>query len=384
MPLCTFVLIMAYSYGSKTVFASGFLEIVAYFSLWPLFVFKKFYQASCKRILLVEPFQMGDILSLTPMIAPLKEKYPDAKLYVLTKPSSGGILKFDSRIDEVLTTDFPWSDYGHKENSIDRLVNTFSFLWKLRSYTFDIGIDTRGDVRSQIILGLLGCKKRIGYTNYLHSNVNLRGFFLNGFLDKSQYTHRYEWNLELLTLLGIGKEKLLPAKFPSFVPDRLGITPVSEKYTVVHIGGGWEFKRWDNAKWAELINKLSVNGKKVYVIAGGGEKDILEEVQKLAAHADNVVFKITSFEELITYIAGCELFVGLDSGPMNLAVCLNRKVIGLYGPGDSAMWYPLNSISSYIHKKNEFPCSPCLQTVCIHPERSCMKVIETIDVLEII
>ena len=68
---------------------------------------------------------------------------------------------------------------------------------------------------------------------------------------------------------------------------------------------------------------------------------------------------------------------------MNLAVCLGKPVIALFGPGDSNSWRPYSSISHFIHKKENFPCNPCSQKFCYYPEKNCMAVISVDEVMNI-
>jgi ADP-heptose:LPS heptosyltransferase len=186
--------------------------------------------------------------------------------------------------------------------------------------------------------------------------------------------------------LGFSEHELLPIKFPCFIPDKLGIEDrIGVKKIVVHIGGGWKYKRWDETKWIHLISKLGeIVNQNVFVIAGGGEEDVLNRIQKMIPKRENIQFKVTSFEELIEYIYRCDKFIGLDSGPMNLAVCLNKPVVALFGPGDSEMWHPLNAQSKYIHKKEKFSCNPCMQTVCFYPEKNCMMAIEVGELIDLL
>jgi ADP-heptose:LPS heptosyltransferase len=378
-----------YSYTKKQSLLNQLLEIGSYVLLLPFTLVQRATQKPTKKILLIEPFQMGDVLSLSPLIAPILKKFSGAEIFILTKNSSGSILEYDSRIKEVIKLDFPWSDYGFKENKLSRIASMLKRALLLRSYRFDLGIDTRGDVRSQILLALVGCQKRIGYLNYLHSNIYLKGLLLTDSLLKSKYKHRYLWNLELLTKLGIEETELFPIQFPSFVPDRISpLTQDRKKHIVIHIGGGWEYKRWSETKWAKLIDSLRGQSRNdIVVIAGPGEREVIERI-KVAMGANesdrSLEFKITTLEEMIGLVNQCQQFIGLDSGPMNLAVCLNKKIVALFGPGDSTMWKPLNEGAKFIHKVEKFSCNPCMQTVCLHPNKSCMEEIEVEDVLAVL
>ncbi len=380
---------MPYRYTKKQTVFAQLLEVNALILLWPVVLFKRARSHSAKRILLVEPFQMGDVLSLTPMLAPLLRHFPSAEIYVLTKSSSGSILEYDSRVKKVIKIDFPWSDYGYKQNKIGRIALAIRDTVRLGYYQFDIGLDTRGDIRSQILLTLAGCQWRVGYQNYLHSNLSVKGWLLTHRLKQSKYQHRYLWNLELLTQIGLNENELYPIQFPSFKPDQLKETVVMESESVViHTGGGWEFKRWSEAKWVELIKQLSEKSDRGIVVIGGpGEKEIVDRIRKEVnryASERKIQFRITTLTEMVALIKNCHQFIGLDSGPMNLAVCLNKPVIALFGPGDSAMWKPLNNDSSYIHKIEKFSCNPCMQTVCGFPKKSCMEEIEVEEITKLL
>lgn len=377
---------MIRTYSKRKVSLNQILEKISFVFLYPFIVLQKPNKKKVRNILLVEPFQMGDILSLTPLIQPLISQYPDAKISFLTKPSSGAILEYDSRVHKVYSTDFPWADHGVKNFSLKRTLNAIKYVFNLRKNGFDLGIDTRGDIRSQILMVLAGCQSRLGYLNYLHSNINLAGNLLTHKVKKSNYYHRYEWNLSLLKALGLQGKELFPIQFPSFIPDKIQAKNDTHlKVIVLHVGGGWIYRRWSETKWIELINLLHEKPyDKILVIGGAGEKDVVQRIESGVFKKDKVEFKVSTLEELIMYTNQSVLFIGLDSGPMNLAASLNKNSIALFGPGDSAMWRPLNKDGKFIQKVDKFPCSPCLQLECSFPKKNCMQEIEVKDVLKLI
>ncbi|MCS6820320.1 MAG: glycosyltransferase family 9 protein [Microscillaceae bacterium] len=385
---------MPYHYRPKTVFLSHLLEAIAFLVLLPLQLFKRKRIKNVTKILLIEPFQMGDVVSLFPMITPLKKAFPEGKIYILTKPSSGAVAHLDQRITHVFTTDFPWSDYGYKKSKLSRLWQLTRFLWRLRKEKFDLGIDTRGDVRSQAVLQFIGCKQVVGYQHYLGSNIWLKGWLLDKKCKTSPYLHRYEWNTYLLTTLQIPREKLIPVELPCFFPQISAaviqeIQPLSP-YILLHVGGGWEYKRWQIEKWQQLVREMLYKQPyRVIVIGGKGEAEqiaqmanSLADLAKLAN--EKLIYKITTLEQMVALLQSCLFFVGLDSGPMNLATCLGKKVVALFGPGDSQMWYPYSPESRWIHKKQLFACNPCFQTECFFKQKNCMASIEVAEVMQAI
>jgi ADP-heptose:LPS heptosyltransferase len=372
---------MARQYSRKKILVGKMLEIVAAVFLLPA-VWLRRPRPAVRKILLVEPFQMGDVLSLTVLFRPLREHYGEAELYVLTKPSSGAILGMVPGV-KVVAADFPWSDHGEKSVTMARMIRAMRETWKLRALDFDLGIDTRGDIRSQLLMVLAGCRMRLGYKNYLHSNMNTWGWLLTHHSDPPKYKHRFEWNLFLLTALGMAERSLLPVALPSVeLSDK--VEPPSGRYPVVHVGGGWIYRRWPEENWIALIRWLALRVDRVYVIGGAGEKEILDRIGAATQENVNVQIEVTDLVGLVYRISDCRFFVGLDSGPMNLAACLNKPSVALFGPGDTEMWRPLSAGSEVIRRTENFPCSPCLQLTCLHPGRNCMHAIQVADVVSIL
>lgn len=378
-------------YSTRTLLLNRILELV----LFGVSVFLRIFQKkkyinrldlSEKNIILIEPYQLGDIISLSVMLNPLKKKFPKSNIYILTKSSNLHIYRHDNRIKETLISEFPWTDHGSfRYGSYDRWRDLYLDLQKHKHLFFDIGIETRGDVRSQFILNILNVKEIVGYTTNSGSNMSNLGLFLHKKIQfNSNYSHRYDSNCQLLTLLDIHRQDIFPITFPSYTGEKYSLTN-KNKYIVIHVGGGWEFKRWRNKNWSSLINYI--NNKydwEIHLIGGENERKIVEEIQDLTTLNSKLFFKITTFEELMNEIQNCSLFIGLDSGPLHIAECINKNVIGLYGPGNSELWKPYTENSRYIHNVNGFTCNPCLQKICIHPDNNCMDAIRVTEVCELI
>ncbi len=375
---------MAYTYSRKNVVLAGMLEKTA-FNIYKIFNIRKpkaAGQDEIEKILIIEPFQMGDIASLSVMIEPLKKKFPESSIILLTKSGNENIFEFDGRI-KVITSEFPWSDYN-KKWSLKRYFKLFIDIIQIRKLKISIGIDPRGDIRSQVILLMIGCRERLGYTCYMNSNVNTRGLLLTQKAENPVMEHRYDRNLNLLNYLGI--KNLYPVNFPSIDVSSVNmeIKKKDEISILIHPGAGWIYRQWPLNNWVKLIETLSENKRiKMTVIGGKGEKEILSRIFT-SVNDDRIEFKITNLKDLILSIKYSDLFICLDSGPMNLAVCMDKPVIALFGPGDSAMWRPYSSKSVFIHKKENFPCNPCLQKVCYYPENNCMMMISVDEVMELV
>ncbi len=379
---------MPYRYAKSKQYGSRLIELGGWLFLTALNAFDRFFKKPAEvTFLIVEPFQMGDLISTSVLLDPLKESFPGCKIYILTKSQNAFVFANDTRVEQTFVAEVPWSDYGPKKGTVQRWFSLFKETWKLRKYSFHTGIDCRGDIRSQLLMVLSGCYNRVGYRNYLNSNINLKGLLLTHKIGAAPYDHRYDWNRYILTALGIPSKKLFPIKFPTLQADACEKMPqvTSSDYLLVHIGGGWVYKRWPVKNWINLINWLDAAfTSKVVVIAGPGEKDILAEIQASVNETSSVTFQLPTYSEMLCLIKSSRLFIGLDSGPMNIATCLEKPVIALFGPGDSDTWYPYSSSSKYLHKKEMYPCNPCAQLKCYFPSNSCMMAINWSEVKALI
>jgi len=324
-------------------------------------------------ILLIEPFQMGDVLSLAVLFDPLLERFPGAKIVIWCHDRNAAVYANDAGVHLILTAPFPWSSHGSKRGSLSHWIAVLRSCRRARSLRPDIAIDVRGDIRSQLLMLAAGSPQRIGYTTYVHSNLCLRGLLLSDPLADIAEKHRYLTNLNALTpLLGSAPPLHLPALN---VPRT-----TSETFTIaIHPGAGWLYKRWDPTRWAALITRLLQHpNMHLFLIAGPGELALCDEINSLLPSPLEVVS--TNFDGLLRTIASVNLFIGLDSGPMNAATLMNIPVIALFGPGESSVWHPLSHGSRFFHHVENYPCHPCTQITCVRAADPCMTAIHADEV----
>jgi len=324
-------------------------------------------------IVVIEPFQLGDVLSLAVMIDPILAKFPEARIVLWCHTKAADVFRGDKRIWKTVTAPFPWSSRGSKRGSVAEWRAVLASCREVSRLRPDVGIDPRGDIRSQAMLLLGGCAARIGYRRYVASNMELRGLLLTDALPASSQAHRYLSNLETLApLLGVVPALRLPAYGPPRVASAGGT-----KTVLIHPGAGWPFRLWPVERWIELVSRLVALGNvRVLQVAGPGEKELAAEIS--AGVPGGVETRFPSFDELLSTFAAVDLLICLDSGPMNAAALMNVPILALFGPGIPELWRPLSEGSAYFQHVEAYPCFPCTQIVCVHPEDPCIRTI-TVD-----
>ena len=90
----------------------------------------------------------------------------------------------------------------------------------------------------------------------------------------------------------------------------------------------------------------------------------------------------TSLPELAALLRSCAVCVTNDSGPMHLAVALDRPVVSIFGPSDSLWIGPYRRPDAVVSAN--VPCSPCYLrklSQCPH-EHACMHQVSSETVIE--
>lgn len=343
-----------------------------------------------KRILLIQPSRIGDIVFSLPTLSALRRTYSRARITWLVDDRCRDLVEGHPDLDEVLVVPFKAIEEALKIGAWRGVVQTLSRLKReLRSRSFDLSIDLHGLAKSALLVWMAGARFRIGSANTTGMKEG-SGFFSREIPPRPDDRHTVERNLSVIDFLGGPVEE---ARF------RLTISETAQRQVremldsaghreqdrlvVVHPGAGWLSRRWPADRFAELINTLGMTaGLRLAVIggaAGGSEEGRLFEqlFSLIRAPVMDLVNRL-SLKQLIALLRETDLFIGNEAGPLHLAAALDRPVVALIGPTRPELTGPFGRRALIIRKP--VSCAPCRERNC--SELTCMKAIEVTDVLE--
>ncbi len=110
---------------------------------------------------------------------------------------------------------------------------------------------------------------------------------------------------------------------------------------VIHPGSGALRKCWDTERFAELIEHLQADGRRVVLLLGEAERYRWPDKLLAKWRKQYELREPDSLIELAEVIAGASLYIGNDSGPTHLAAQLGLPTIAMYGPTDPVVWAPV-------------------------------------------
>lgn len=252
-------------------------------------------KSQIKKILLIKFRGIGDVILSTVVLKNIKSQYPDAVIDFLTERPSAQLLKEIPLINEVLIYNF------------SNRFEIASKILEIRRRKYDLVIDLYSNPKSAQLTFGSGAKFRAGFPY----RGRKYAYNLYGPAERGKH-HAGELHLLFLERIGIEvkhREQYLmvskeaaenATKFFKLQKDDL-------KFCALVPGGGWESKRCDPEKFAEIGRKIYERyGLTSLILWGKGD---LDEAEKIKAMMTNNA--VLSPETLLWRWEQCRLGVYL-------------------------------------------------------------------------
>lgn len=300
------------------------------------------------------PTWLGDAIMTTPAIENIIKTYPNAKIILLGSYVSTQAFKGFKNVTKVII------DNSKKQNN--RYLNLIKIAKEVGKV--DLAISFRRSFSSKFMMFFIKAKKKFNYRRLVKEEIHLVLRY-NDFVNK------------VLNLNNKAGDLKLYFKPFIYLKPTLGINPGATYGSA---------KRWYPNEFAKVA--ISLSSKYNIVIFGGPmetdiAKDIEEELIKNGIlNYENLAGK-TTIPELIEKIAGLDLFITNDSGPMHVAAAYKVKTIAIFGPTKFSETNQWNNEKGKIITKN-LECAPCMKRSCPLKHHNCMKLITSNDVLKVI
>ena len=119
-----------------------------------------------KRILLIQPSRIGDIVFSLPTLFALRRTFPRARITWLVDDRCRDLVEGHPDLDEVLVVPFKAIEEALKKGTWRGVAQTLRRLKReLRSRSFDLSIDLHGLAKSALLVWMAGARFRIGSAN---------------------------------------------------------------------------------------------------------------------------------------------------------------------------------------------------------------------------
>jgi lipopolysaccharide heptosyltransferase II len=340
------------------------------------------------RILIIRPDHIGDVLFTTPALRALRCAAPDAHITYMVGSWAYEVVKNNPHLSEIIICPFP----GFTRRPKKHLLQPYTLLWRyarsLRSKSFDVALTLRFDHWWGAMLAYwAGVPQRIGY-----ALPEMRPFLTKA-VPYVGGRHEVEQNLHLvMATLGDDIEHPGPLEFrpePEHVKSALNHLPGKNgdrRYLCLHPGTRAPVKLWRPESFAQVADTLAKRYDLQVIISGSaGERNLAEDIAGQMESNPVVIAGQTSLGQLAAIMGRCELVIGVDSGPLHLAVSQGVPTVHLFGPVDHRTFGPWGDPRRHLVLLSDRDCIPC-NRLDYAPgeleEHSCVRSITVTQVLK--
>jgi ADP-heptose:LPS heptosyltransferase len=341
------------------------------------------------RIVVAKLIGMGSILQATPLLKSLKRQYPDAKLTFVTMRSNQELLKRLSCVDEILVLD---------DRSLARMgITTIETVAALIRQRADLYFDLEVYSGFASLLALWAAtRNRLGF--YRHSTAFKKGI----------YTHLMYFNTRMPVrqlYLQLGRVAGIPAgEDESTGPIQINDDERSAALRFLDEIPGWHRnepyivinpnasdllleRRWPAQSVIEAIEHLVTAGHQIALMGAPNEASFVQSLFEMMT--PEVQFRVAntagrlSLGELLALLQGAACVLTNDSGPMHMAIALERPTVCLFGPANPEHYGQDLPYVEIFYAKTF--CSPCLYEADEPPcngNNICMQQIQPYAVVE--
>lgn len=349
-------------------------------------------------MLLIRPDHLGDVLMASPVVELLRKALPEAHLAMMVGPWAAEVARRDPLVDEVVVCPFPGFTRAPKGSPLA----PYGLLWRasaeLRREGYHAALLLRFDHWwGAWLAALAGLPVRVGH------GVRECAPFLTHALEPPARVHWAEQGLRaarrLLEVWGVGGETLdrSPAavsppqprrrgddsathpadpagRAVRWPPLRFGLEEADEaqasslwgeldldtgrRVVAFHPGAGSPLKHWPERHWIDLGWTMAAKGMQI-VVTGSQAESVMARRIAAAVPGGRVLAGRTPLGTLAAVLRRCDLVVGVDSGPLHLAVAVGTPTVHLFGPSDPAVFGPWGDPAIHRVVASEWPGAPC-------------------------
>ncbi|MBA3314332.1 MAG: glycosyltransferase family 9 protein [Planctomycetaceae bacterium] len=295
-----------------------------------------------RRICIIKPSALGDVVQSLPLLDPLRARFPKASVSWVIGKGLGSLLEGHAGIDELIEFD--------RKGGVRGLV---SLLRTLRSRKFDVVFDLQGLFRTGLMTWSTAAPVRIGLHTSREGAHRSYTSVVDGTGRDVPARLRCGRVIDEITrdetVVGTAPKRPLEnsrssasesSGLPLTIADRAFATQrlksLTQPVLAICPGARWATKRWPARNFAALAARAHRQFGAAAMILGGPDE------QKLGQRVEHHLRELmpssaivnlvggTTLRQLAAVLEGSTWVAANDSGPMHLADAVGTPVLGLF------------------------------------------------------
>lgn len=298
-----------------------------------------------RRILIIRPDRIGDVILTTPLMRAVKLSFPGSFVGVLVGSYTAPLLKDNPHIDAIITDDPDGADAGRS--------GFWNLVRRVRKFNFDTGLMPLPRERHAWMMLLAGIHTRVGSGGKIYQILTATKS-----VSRNKYIplrHEADYVMDLGRKIGINIEDLSPQIFLTESEQAAAKRFFEEKgidFTKpligVNPGSKGSSPNWIPERYVQLAEKLSQEYQ-LFINAGPENSGM----KKYFAHLEHsaVVHIPKDLRELASLVSQLSILIAPSTGTLHVAAALKIPTVALFCPLTACsptLWGPLGNKAANI------------------------------------
>lgn len=278
---------------------------------------------SGRRIGIVMMSAIGDAVHVLPVVTALKRHEPSCHIAWVLEPGPAALVRGHPAVDGIIVFD--------RRRGLTGLLDARRAL---AAQSLDLLIDLQVYAKASLVTALAPAPVKLGFDRARARDLNW--LVTTRRIPPHAPQHVQDQYFEFLAALGVPAEPVTWDLGPwpaERVPQRALIGPLGGPLATLVIGASHPEKEWAADRWATVCDALVERWGLVPVLAGGfseRERATEREIIARTRYRPHSTLGIP-LRDLVMLLDASDLVISLDTGPLHMAVALDRPVVSLMG-----------------------------------------------------
>ncbi len=332
--------------------------------------------SSTRRILVVGPSWVGDMVMAQSLFMALQAQHPGVLIDVLAPQWSLPILERMPQVRQGIAMPLGHGQLG--------LRTRWQLGRQLAAEGYDQAIVLPGSLKSALVPWFAGIPQRTGFT----------GEMRYGLLNDRRPLDKQVLPMTVQRFVALALQPH-PTRTPEITPPRLVADArnaatlrqrlgLASDRPIVAFMPGAEYgpaKQWPAQHFAQLAKELMAQGRQIWILGSAKDRAVGEAITQgmTDTHVHNLCGQ-TALGDVVDLLSLCQAAVSNDSGLMHVAAALGIPLAAIYGSSDPRHTPPLSAQAHVLYQG--LSCSPCFERQCPLGHTRCLQDIHPDQVLQ--
>ena len=279
--------------------------------------------AALDRVLVVMLSAVGDAVHVLPVLNALKRARPASRVTWVLQPGPATLVRGHPAVDEILEFDRRRGRAAFADIRRTLAVRPFDAVLLMQPY-----------LKAGVIARFARAPYKLGFDR--RRARDLTWLFTSHHLPQRPVQHMQDQYLEFLDVLGVRAEPVVweLGPWPGERPwQREFLARFDRPIASVVVGTSKPEKDWLPERWAAVCDALvEAHGLQPVLVGGRSPREVAAEAVIMARARHAPVSALGSgLRPLVSILDGSALVLSPDTGPLHVAVALERPVVSLLG-----------------------------------------------------